>query len=650
MRRIRRNILKHLKTLRRELAASGLAFALLAGCGGGSGAGSGMPSRALPAVGGNGTLSFSLQVPSPSLQANRRSPKYVSPDTQYIGISYLSGVNQTFTQSQLDAPQVSFAVASPTVCALQSNGYRFCSVAVSLAPGTYTVGITTWAAPPTSGTFAATSELSQTTLPSEVVTAGLAANLGSAASISASLDGIASKIEITALPGQSHLVAAGTAYEIVGTTPADFLVEPTDAAGNIIIGGAANGAPTVALAPDALGDTTVTQNAANPNEFAVQVLSYNSTPLSLIASATPATGSGLPALASPLAIQTVQELWLANTTTGSPLGGIAGFALFPPAAGATGFSPPSMNGDAIPIDSATCAAASCNPAQNLGPLVADTIPTSSSPSGLLWAINAGTTPAEVLSYAIPTGTNGAITTSATINPITALQNLGGTVVGSVASDANGNVWLLDSYNVNGYLEEYSPPSYALGVSRSALFAYFGANGTTDDIAIPQHGPLAGDLVFIGELSANSPNLEILAIPPPYSSATASSVVTVAAISGFYPAAFAISPDGTTLWVEDGSTMKYFTIGATGAASLVAVPANLSCVDPAASSSGGAPTGLGLQIATSYNGSVWTTPGSLADGACEYRFTGTAIAWTNSVVYYQAPGGGNQQQSGVAITP
>lgn len=649
MRRIRRNILKHLKHLRRELAASGLAFALLAGCGGGSGTGAGMPSHALPTVGGNGTLSLSLQVPSPSLQANRRSPKYVSPDTQYIGISYLSGANQTFTSAQLDAPQVNFAVASPTVCVLQSSGSRFCSVAVSLAPGTYTVGITTWAAPPTSGTFAATSELSQTILPSEYIAPGANAVLG-APNINASLDAIASNIAITPLPGQSHLAAAGSAYEIVGTTPAEFLVEPTDAAGNIIIGGAANGAPTVALAPDALGDTTVTQDAANPNEFSVQVLSYNSAPLSLTASATPAAGSGLPALAAPLAIQTVQELWLANTTTGSPLGGVAGFALFPPAAGATGFSPPSMNGNAIPIDSATCAAASCNPAQNLGPLVADTVPTSSSPSGLLWAINAGTTPAEVLSYAIPTNTNGAITTSATISPITVLQNLGGTVIGSVASDANGNVWLLDSYNFNGYLEEYSPPSYALSVSRSASFAYFGANGTTDDIAIPQHGPLAGDLVFIGELSANSPNLEILAIPPPYSSATASSVITVAAISGFYPAAFAISPDGTTLWVEDGSTMKYFTIGATGAASLVAVPANLSCVDPAASSSGGALTGLGLQIATSYNGSVWTTPGSLADGACEYRFTGTAIDWTNSVVYYQAPGGGNQQQSGITITP
>ncbi|MGC8486247.1 MAG: hypothetical protein ACP5O6_11555, partial [Candidatus Baltobacteraceae bacterium] len=64
MRRIRRNILKHLQSLRRELAASGLAFALLAGCGGG-GAGAGMPSHALPSVGGNGTLSLSLHVPSP---------------------------------------------------------------------------------------------------------------------------------------------------------------------------------------------------------------------------------------------------------------------------------------------------------------------------------------------------------------------------------------------------------------------------------------------------------------------------------------------------------------------------------------------------------------------------------------------------------
>ena len=647
MRRIRRNILKHLQSLRRELAASGLAFALLAGCGGG-GAGAGIPSHALPSVGGNGTLSLSLHVPAPALQANRRSPKYVSPDTQYIGISYLSGANQTFTQAQLDAPQVNFAVSSPTVCALQSNGSRFCSVAVSLAPGTFSIALTTWAAGPSGGAFSPSSELSQTILPSEYIAPGSNAVPG-VANIDASLDAIASNIEITALPGQSHVVAVGSTYEIVGTTPADFLVEPIDATGNIIIGGAANGAPTVGLAP-ALGDTTVTQNTSNPNEFSVQVVAYNSAPLSLVASATPAAGSGLPALASPLAIQTVQELWLANTTTGSPLGGIAGFALFPPTAGATGFSPPYINGDAIPIDSATCAAAACSPAQNLGQLTADIVPSASAPSGRLWALNAGTTPPEVLSYTIPTATNGAISTSATISPITPLQYLGGTVIGSVAPDANGNIWLLDSYNVNGYLEEYSPPSYALNVSLPASFAYFGSNGTIDDIAIPQRGPLAGDLVFIGAPSPTNPSPEILAIPPPYTTATSASLVTVAAVSGFYPSAFAISPDGTSLWVENGSTMEYFTIGANGAASLVSVPANISCVDPSGSSSAGAAAGIGLQIATSYNGSVWTTPGSLADGACEYQFTGTAIAWTNSVVYYQAPGGGNQQQSGISITP
>ena len=646
MRRIRRNIRKHLQSLRRELAASGLAFALLAGCGGG-GAGTGMPSQALPSVGGNGTLSLSLHVPSPSLQANRRSPKYVSPDTQYIGISYLSGANQTFTQAQLDAPQVNFLVGSPSVCATQSNGSKLCTVSVSLTPGTFSIALTTWAAGPSGGAFSPSSELSQTILPSEYIAPGSNAVPG-VANIDASLDAIASNIEITALPGQSHVVAVGSTYEIVGTTPADFLVEPIDATGNIIIGGAANGAPTVGLAP-ALGDTTVTQNTSNPNEFSVQVVAYNSAPLSLVASATPAAGSGLPALASPLAIQTVQELWLANTTTGSPLGGIAGFGLFPPAAGATGFSPPYINGDAIPIDSATCTAASCSPVQNLGQLTADIVPSASSPSGLLWAVNVGTGSGNVIAYTIPSATNGAIGISTTIQPVTALNNnFGqGPVAASVAPDAQGNVWLLDSYN--GYLEEYAAPSYALTSSRPASFAYFGSI-STDDVQIPQHGALAGDLVFIGAPSPTNPSPEILAIPPPYTTATSASLVTVAAVSGFYPSAFAISPDGTSLWVENGSTMEYFTIGANGAASLVSVPANISCVDPSGSSSAGAAAGIGLQIATSYNGSVWTTPGSLADGACEYQFTGTAIAWTNSVVYYQAPGGGNQQQSGVAITP
>ena len=645
MRRIRRNILKHLQSLRRELAASGLAFALLAGCGGG-GAGAGMPSLALPSVGGNGTLSLSLHVPSPSLQANRRSPKYVSPDTQYIGISYLSGANQTFTQAQLDAPQVNFLVGSPSVCATQSNGSKLCTVSVSLTPGTFSIALTTWAAGRSGGAFSPSSELSQTILPSEYIAPGSNAVPG-VANIDASLDAIASNIEITALPGQSHVVAVGSTYEIVGTTPAEFLVEPIDAAGNIIIGGAANGAPTVGLAPDGLGDTTVTQNTSTPNEFSVQVVAYNSAPLSLVASATPA-GSGLPALASPLAIQTVQELWLANTIAGSPLGGIAGFALFPPAAGATGFSPPYVNGNAIPVDNATCTAALCSATQNLGQLTADVVPNASSPSGLLWAVNLGTTSGNVIAYTIPSATNGAVGTSATIQPVTALNNnFGqGPVAASVAPDAQGNIWLLDSYN--GYLEEYSAPSYALATSRSTSFAYFGSI-STEDIQIPQRGHLAGDLVFIGAPSPTNPSPEILAIPPPYTSATSASLVTVAAVSGFYPSAFAISPDGKSLWVDNGSTLEYFTIGANGAASLVSVPANLLCTDPPVNGVPGAAAGIGLQIAASYNGTLWTTPGATADGACEYQFTGTAIAWTNSVVYYQAPGG-NQQQSGVAITP
>ncbi|NNM99474.1 MAG: hypothetical protein HKL91_06735 [Candidatus Eremiobacteraeota bacterium] len=629
MRRIRRNILIHLTSLRRELAASGLAFALLAGCGGGAGAG--MPSHALPSVGGNGTLSLSLHVPSPSLQANRRSPKYVSPDTQYIGISYLSGANQTFTQSQLDAPQVNFAVSSPTVCALQSNGYRFCSVAVSLAPGTYTVGITTWAAPPTPSTFATTSELSQTTLPSEVVTSGISANLGSAASINASLDAIPAGLAVTPLPSQTHVISSGTTYGIIGMSPIDFLVEPIDAAGNIIIG---QGAPSVSLAPDSAHDTTVTPNTGNANEFSVQVVAWNSSPLSLTATATPPSGSGLGPSSAILSIQPVQEWWGSYAYAG-PLAGLAGFAL-QPTSGAAPFTPPFTGTGtgrlSTPEDSLV---------GNLSSL--DYRASTVDASGNIWVADNVTN--QVIEYGAPTGSQGLVpsgTQLAASPPIAGASGI------DLSADSAGNIWLYDSYT--GYLEEYSAATGAQEHSIPVSSVFVAPTlSTISDIEAVSNGPLAGDLLIVGT-PHGSPYSSLYAVNSPFASPTVTTLF--AGTSSASVQEVAVTPAGTLAWMTIVNTTS-FTSNLTAANVLSATSlgptlGSLSAANSCLGISSGALMGFSSaqSLAAAADGSVWVAPAPASYGtACNYALSGTTVSFTGGFVRDASDGA-----IGITITP
>lgn len=618
MRRIRRNILKHLKNVRRELAASGLAFALLAGCGGGSGAGTGMPSRAIPTVGGNGTLAFSLQVPSPALQANRRSPKYVSPDTQYIGISYLSGVNQTFTPAQIETPQVSFAVSSPSVCAIQSNGYRFCSVAVSLAPGTYTVGITTWAAPPTSGTFAGSSELSQATLPGEVVAAGTAANLGNATAINASLDAIPAGLAVTPLPSQTHVTADGATYDIVGMSPADFLVEPVDAAGNIIVG---QGAPSVSLAADSAHDTVVTPNTGNPNEFAVQVVAWNNSPLSLTATATPPGGSGLGPRSALLPVQPVQEWWGSYTNAG-PIDGLAGFAL-QPTSGAAPYVPPFTGTGtgrlSTPIDSLIGSGVAT---LNFWGSVVDS-------SGNIWVADSTTN--QVVEYGVPMESQGLVlsgTQLAANPPIAGASSI------DLSADSAGNIWLYDSYT--GYLEEYSAATGAQEHSIPVSSVFVAPSlSTIADIEAVSNGPLAGDLLIVGT-PFGSPYSSLYAVSSPFASPTVSTLF--AGTSSGSVQEVALTPAGTLAWMTVVDTSSFTTslvaANVVSATSLGPTLGSLSATNSCLGISSGALMGFSSAqpLAAAADGSVWVAPAPASYGtACNYALSGTSVVFTGGFV-------------------
>ncbi len=641
MRRIRRNIRKHLQSLRRELAASGLAFALLAGCGGG-GAGAGMPSHALPSVGGNGTLSLSLHVPAPTQQVHVRSPKYVSPDTQYIGISYASGTNAAIN---VDSPNGGYLSVSS--CPVTS-GSALCTVSASLVPGDYTVAITTWDAPPTvTGgvpTFNATGELSQTILPAVQVVAGSGATLGN---IGATLDGIPAKVAVTPLPGQTHVVQAGTSYDVIGTTPVNFLVEPVDAAGNIIIG---QGAPTVSLT-SASPNGIVVKTSSNPNEDSIRVVAWNSVPFTLTANAIPATGSGLtPPAGVTVSIIPVQELWTSSSpqTGGANIGGIAGFALMPSSAG-SGYAPPSSGSgttlNSTPIDSALCFTG-CGAAYYDSTLAINSNASSIFPFGNLWSVTFSVSAPQIVSFGLSNGTE-AIDTNSTLPSISpSMPFLNAAYVG-IASDAQGNLWAVDSYN-NLLYEATASSSYAAVTSTSTLGLVSLAAVTAEDMQIPEQGPLAGDLVLIAEPTSGSTQPEILAIPPPYTAATATSVKTVFSQPNFPPAAFAISPSGNELWVQsNGTTLEVLQIDATtGAATLPALASTTTiCTTPPSS-----PVTFGAQIVASYNGTLWSTPGSLAGGVCEYQYLpASGITATGSFVYYQA-GGGTESQQGVAISP
>ena len=616
MRRIRRNILKHLQSLRRELAASGLAFALLAGCGGGGGgAGAGMPSHALPSVGGSGTLSLSVHVPSPSLQANRRSPKYVSPDTQYIGLSYVSGTNQTFTQAQLDSPQVNFAVSSPTVCALQSNGYRFCSVAVSLVPGTYTVGITTWAKPPTAGIFSTVSELSQTILPSEVVTAGTSTNLGSAASISASLDAIPAGVAITALPSQTHVVPNGTTYDIIGASPVTFLAEPIDAAGNIIIG---QGSPTVTLAPDTAHDTTVTN--VGPNEYDVQVVAWNSSPLSLSATATPPSGSGLGPSSALLSIQPVQELWGSYAFAG-PIAGLAGFAL-QPTSGSAPYTPPFAGTGtgrlSTPIDSFIGGTAAFD-------YRASTVDA----SGNIWVVDNNTN--QVIEYASPTGAQGLASTGV---QLALSPPIGSAPAVQLSADSVGNIWLYDSYS--GYLEEYSAATGAQEnkIPVSSVIAAPSLSSISDIEAVSS-GPLAGDILIVGS-PFSSPYSSLYAVSSPFASPTVTTLFAGTSTGSVQEVG--VAPSGTRAWITlfspSASTYDLDAFNVLSGPALSPTLGSLSSANSCLGISSGALMGFSSaqSIVTAADGSVWVAPAPASYGtACNYSLVGTTVSFTGGFI-------------------
>ncbi len=635
MRRIRRNILKHLQSLRRELAASGLALALLAGCGGG-GAGAGMPSHALPSVGGSGTLSITIHVPAPAQQVQLRSPKYVSPDTQYIGINYLPVPNSGFSPTQLLTPSVpAFSVSSSGVCTSNaSTGQKTCAVNVSLIPGTYSVAITTWDGAPnaSNNTFTSTQELSQTILPVVQVVAGAGAALGN---ISASLDGIPANVAVTPLPGQSHVAQVGQAYEIVGMSPINFLVEPVDAAGNIIVG---QGAPTIALPTASHPDVALLQPFPStiPSEITAQVVGWSPTVLSIPITVTPANG----VTASPNAsinIETIQELWTGMSDAGSPIGGIAGYALLPESSGA-GFAPPSTGSgsafNSTPID------------EYIGVpptgLYADD-DVAVDPHGNLWAVDSYSSLVVIEEFGVPTNSGPLAIAQTLAPPSTAFSS-----ATTIAFDAQSNLWAFDP--IAGNLYEYAAPSYSRVTSTIAASALVSLASTSQtEIQIPQNGPYANDIVVIAETKSGAPPTEIIAIDPPFSASSSTS--TVLALPSVTPTGFAFSNSGKTLWTLQSpvpfgtQSLDLYDVIAVGSSPTLVTATTTACSSPT-----GSFQGFGDQMAVSFTNTLWNATGGTSDTACEYANASGSLGFSGNLVFLQTSGGAAAAQYGVAIAP
>jgi len=110
--------------------ATGLAFALLAGCSGASRAPLAVPPAAQPAATaaahGNGTLTFTITIPATSAPSSaQRRPAYVSGSAQSIQINVytvtggvITGVPATTSNQDLTATSPGCSGASPNVCSI----------------------------------------------------------------------------------------------------------------------------------------------------------------------------------------------------------------------------------------------------------------------------------------------------------------------------------------------------------------------------------------------------------------------------------------------------------------------------------------------------------------------------------------------------
>jgi sugar lactone lactonase YvrE len=290
MARLNRAGRPHLARGLTALGAGGFAL-LLAGCGGGSSTLT-PTGVAGPAATGSKRVAATLKIKIPPKRAaeGARSPKYVSPATQSIAVSFTpaaGGNAQTFNQNLTPgSPGCTASLVSPLICV----------VTLSLAPASYVANFTTYDGVLDHNGDPQGNVLSQNQ-GAAVTIAPAAAN-----SINVTLQGVPAGVAIAPVGGTAAAQRNAGAFTIDKCfTTQKFEIVGVDADGDYIVG---PGAPAVSLTGGTGLVTIAGPSQASPNLFTVtrSGLPVGLTTLALSATLTPGTGGPAAAAPSTLAL------------------------------------------------------------------------------------------------------------------------------------------------------------------------------------------------------------------------------------------------------------------------------------------------------------------------------------------------------------
>ncbi len=303
---------------RRSRLLSCIALISLTACGGGSGAFT--PASTSPKTLQSVTLS--LRVPPLSKQAVIRRPNYVSPSTQGFGVVVGSSSSPSFTTTQEYAPTYAVSLSTCTAtnnCTTLPDGSKSFVITLDITPGSYNLDLVTFDQAPSSlapPTFAASAnELSKIIVPLNV------SGGSGAATIPFTLNGIPTRLALIPNSGQTHVALDGTGFDIIGNAPTVWSLVALDADGSFITG---PGAPTLSATDPS---NTFTISPTSSNAFTIKAQSFAPSPIGVLVTALPPSGSGLSPISLTTMFSTIEELWTVQDFGASPYA-VYGYPLY----------------------------------------------------------------------------------------------------------------------------------------------------------------------------------------------------------------------------------------------------------------------------------------------------------------------------------
>jgi sugar lactone lactonase YvrE len=310
-----------------------IAIALFAGCGGTHAAAPptipGTGATAAPAKTTTATLRVVIPKAGAASASTRRSPKYISPATQSIAVTFTptgGGTPLTFNQNLTTA-------ANPS-CTASLVSSLICQVTFALPAGSYVAAFATYDGL-LSGTTPTGNVLSANqTMPVTLV-------IGQANAINVTLNGIPASVVVVPQPAPQLTVTGTNAFTLTSCFPSQTVtVLGLDVDGNVIVG---PGAPVASVVS---GDSSVTVGpvtVASPNTFTfVRNVAYDNiiasrnrrprgltAPVGLVATLTPDPSTLAPPVSVPIALSFTptndDNCGIIYAFAGSPTGA-AGFA------------------------------------------------------------------------------------------------------------------------------------------------------------------------------------------------------------------------------------------------------------------------------------------------------------------------------------